>query len=292
MGVTIRAKRHQKCDVKMDRNIKRIVKGELDIDDLTDTELKMELDDMSMEDIVKLSERGDLPIIVDSREGRSNIPNHLDNLDVDYIMTMLDVGDYIVMGRVIERKSSTDFVQSILDSSMDKQDYELSKNLKFYYIAFIGGVAVALRDAHYRNFSAPPRDVYWSKFASLIAKRAPIGKEGIELPLQFETSYDFALFLKKFDKKLREAEIEGVPRLPKISKVKWSVSNKQVRILSSIPQIGKKRGRSLLKHFESVRNIANASKEDLEEVYGIGESYSEKIYNLFNQTFKTNSGEE
>jgi excinuclease ABC subunit C len=49
-------------------------------------------------------------------------------------------------------------------------------------------------------------------------------------------------------------------------------------ILDAIPDIGRERRKMLLKHFGSVRQVQNASLEDLQNVPGIGKELAEKIY--------------
>ena len=49
-------------------------------------------------------------------------------------------------------------------------------------------------------------------------------------------------------------------------------------ILDAIPDIGLERRKMLLKHFGSVRQVQNASLEDLQKVPGIGKELAEKIY--------------
>ena len=55
-------------------------------------------------------------------------------------------------------------------------------------------------------------------------------------------------------------------------------------ILDAIPDIGLERRKMLLKHFGSVRQVQNASLEDLQKVSGIGKELAEKIYAAFPRT--------
>ncbi len=52
--------------------------------------------------------------------------------------------------------------------------------------------------------------------------------------------------------------------------------------LDNIPDIGEKTRKSLLKHFKSIDNIANADIYELTGVEGVGEKTAEKIYSYFN----------
>jgi len=54
-------------------------------------------------------------------------------------------------------------------------------------------------------------------------------------------------------------------------------------ILDAIPDIGPSRRDLLLTHFGSVRQVARASREDLQKVSGIGKDLAEKIYETLNK---------
>jgi len=52
-------------------------------------------------------------------------------------------------------------------------------------------------------------------------------------------------------------------------------------ILEDIPAIGKAKAKLLLKHFESIENISNATIDELKSVNGIGEKHAKNIFNYF-----------
>lgn len=61
-------------------------------------------------------------IVVDSRESRSGVANHLRRLGVEVIDEELECGDYVLSaGVLIERKTPADFVASILDRRIFSQ---------------------------------------------------------------------------------------------------------------------------------------------------------------------------
>ena len=53
-------------------------------------------------------------------------------------------------------------------------------------------------------------------------------------------------------------------------------------VVEGLPNVSGQRAINLLKHFGTVRNIANASVEELAEVEGIGRKIAERIYETFN----------
>jgi len=57
-------------------------------------------------------------------------------------------------------------------------------------------------------------------------------------------------------------------------------------VVEGLPNVSGQRAINLLKHFGTVRNIANASVEELAKVEGIGRKIAEKIYGTFNIEWK------
>jgi excinuclease ABC subunit C len=60
---------------------------------------------------------------------------------------------------------------------------------------------------------------------------------------------------------------------------RWNHSKRSV--LDAIPGLGLQRQKELLAHFHSIDYIRQASKEQLQQVSGIGSSLAEAIYNYF-----------
>ena len=52
-------------------------------------------------------------------------------------------------------------------------------------------------------------------------------------------------------------------------------------ILDDIADVGEARKKILLKHFGSVKQLQEASLDELQKVPGIGKELAEKIYNVF-----------
>jgi Fanconi anemia group M protein len=59
-----------------------------------------------------------------------------------------------------------------------------------------------------------------------------------------------------------------------------SLKEEQEYIISAFPEIGLKNARLLLAHFGSVQAIANAEREELVAIKGIGEKTAQKIFDL------------
>jgi Fanconi anemia group M protein len=70
-----------------------------------------------------------LVVYIDHREARSGVTRELSNMEVNVKFTNLPVADYQISSQVaVERKSSKDFVSSLLDKRLYKQAQELVEN--------------------------------------------------------------------------------------------------------------------------------------------------------------------
>src|SRR3989338_11228837 len=88
----------------------------------------------------KLKEEKKIKIIVDNREKNSLVISELMNMGFELEFTQLAVGDYIVNGVAIERKTISDFKSSIINKRIMQQLQELKQHNKcLLIIEGIGG---------------------------------------------------------------------------------------------------------------------------------------------------------
>lgn len=214
-------------------------------------------------------------IYVDVRERRSLVPQQLEKLGVKVVYTELEVGDYIVGEVGVERKEIGDFVGSLVSGRLDNELYNLSYNFDLSYLIVEGYVSEVLL---YRRIK---RWAYISKLVGCSLKRAPEGKSGQIITVNVETPFDTALFLKALDEKITRGEEF---RLPVLRKAHMNEEERAMAVLMALPGVGEKRARLLLERFGSVRNVLNASVEELSSVKGLGRQ-AKMIYDLINRTF-------
>jgi ERCC4-type nuclease len=193
--------------------------------------------------------------------GENGVPvKPMPSLSFDYLLAYEDkrVG--------VERKESSDFVQSIIDGRLWEQLYVMSTLCPLSYLVIIGNVSLALIE---RGF---PRSAYLGALASVTLKKSPEGFMGHVSVIVLDTSYDFKEFLRLLCRKLTEEDV----RLPVRPARKADLRALQVQTLSTLPGVGEKRARVLLEVFGNIYNVVNADPRALARV--LGEKRATKVY--------------
>ena len=216
-------------------------------------------------------------VLVDIREKRSGIPAMLRRMGVPIELKELPVADYVIGNVGVERKTVEDYLQSKFSGRLDRQLYDLSRNFELSYLVIEGFVTEALME------HKVPRFAYVSSLVGSSLKRAPDGKQGQIITVNVDTKYDTALFIQALYKKISENDLV---RLPKLVKAKANPNELLVYIVSSFPDIGEKRATDLLKKFKTIRNLVNATEDELAKVKGIGKKLASKLYQFFNKKFE------
>ena len=205
-----------------------------------------------------------LSIIVDNRERNNALIEGLLGMDIRLSFLQLPVGDYIISDRMcVERKTARDFELSIIDARLFEQAERLGKSfLKPILIlegesdepllkrnAVLGAVSRLYAD--YNILVMPSRDAE-------------------------ETAYLLS--------RLADMEQRSEGREPRLvgRKKAYSFYQNQSIVLCSIPGIGPKLSLLLLRRFGSIKEIANASIEELAGVDKVGPKKARSIHNIFN----------
>jgi len=223
-----------------------------------------------------------MTIYITPNENRSEIVNIFQKLSKSFEFRTLLVGDYaigefdstgILDGIIIERKSAGDYIGSLLSGHLSTQLYEMSYNFPLSYLFIIGDLRTESREHNI------PWNTILSSLIGSSFKRASDGVCGIVIPRTVDDDWDFVTSLICLEKKWINGETQRIPVMVKKS---WSSDEYAIYILSSFPEIGSKTAKSLLRYFKSLKNIANASVNDLKNVNDIGNKKADIIYNLFN----------
>lgn len=207
-------------------------------------------------------------IIVDSREFKSKVVKELFNNDVDFQSLQLQVGDYLIGENIcIERKSTKDFIDSLVDKRLFEQLNNMKNEYKKPLIIVEGGENIySVRKVH-------PNAIRGLITTILLDYNIPI--------IFSKDEIDTASFLINLQKK----EDKQPKPLTKVEK-KITTVEVQENIIQSFPGIGIKAGKKLLNHFKTLKKIFNASVEELIEVDGIGKKNAEEIYKTGNLEYK------
>ncbi len=210
-------------------------------------------------------------IIVDTREMYSPVVENLSKFDCEIREKQLEIGDYICSDRVcIERKTSEDFVNSIIDKRLFKQLHALSQYEKpllviegsyffsrnLYINAVYGAIASAVCDYGISVFhTSNPKETATLIFN--LAKREQIDEK-------------------------REVILRKKPKLNSISKI-------QQEIVAGLPYVNTKLSKRLLKIFKTPKRVFSASEKELTGVQGIGEKKARMIWKILNEEWKEDS---
>ena len=183
-------------------------------------------------------------IFADTREFSSEVVGELSKHDCVVKSKLLVVGDYLVSDRIaIERKTSQDFVSSIMDRRLWDQASALKKN-------FEKPVLIIEGNNLYERIN--PNAVRGA-FAALAVDFA--------IPMIWTTdAKETAAMIywlakrEQLDEK-REIALRG-------DKKAETVNEKQEFLISGLPGISIVRARTLLKHFKTPTNLFTATEED------------------------------
>jgi ERCC4-type nuclease len=219
----------------------------------------------------------EITIVCDVREKSSKIDLSLKELSskdikVNIIFEQLKVGDFqISQDIVIERKTIKDLESSIIDGRIFNQIKDLV-NIKRSSIIIEGDLN--------KLFSQNQR----------INKKAIIGlltSIGINyrIPIFFTKDIsETAIFLYTIAKKEQIINKNKDLKL-RYNKTKMSGSDFQLFIMQSFPDVGPTLAKSILKEFKSIKNISNASVQDLLKVSKLGPKKAQKIKYLFEREY-------
>lgn len=189
-----------------------------------------------------------LKIIADIHEKNSLVIAHLAN-KCDLDIRHLEVGDYIVGDFVIERKTASDFISSMLSKRLQEQlrNLEQVKNKIFV----VEGKFEIDKESRLN-----PNSARGQILAILNYSKIPI----IFTQDSEETAEYLILLGKQQLKPFSELSLHA--RKPS------SVREQKQYIIESFPGVGPKGAKELLRKFKSVKNIINASQGELAEIIG------------------------
>ncbi|MFQ5633193.1 MAG: ERCC4 domain-containing protein [bacterium] len=211
-----------------------------------------------------------LTIVADSREAGSGIPAALREKGVVVKILPLQIADYILSPNLaIERKTTADFMQSIIDKRLFTQVDAMRRNFN---------TPVLILEKCQKPLRAVQSNALRGALVyTSVKNRIPI--------LYTKNKNDTVEMLHYLAKMENEAPAKTqFSYYPKRKPTRHKPAQRYM--LEAIPGVGPGLADLLLKKFGSLHAVLNASKDDLAEITGIGKQRAEKIFDLFQQKYE------
>ena len=216
-------------------------------------------------------------IYIDHRERKSGIKKELIKKEIDAVEKQLKIADFVIKTKTlngeiinvgIERKTLNDFLNSIIDKRIITQLMDLKKHHDIALLVIEGTENIY----EIRNFHP-------NAIRGILASIAI----DFQIPIIYTRNFrDTANLLAIIAKRLEK------PRsLPSLLKKRKPLTLKQQQeyIIESLPGIGPTLSRSLLKKFKSIKEIMNASEEELKEVKKMGPKKASHIKKILKKRY-------
>ena len=194
-------------------------------------------------------------IIIDIREKNSLMASEIASLNMEIEFTTLKVGDYIVNDVVIERKTISDFIGSMLSKRLSNQLEELQQYEKRLLIIEGFGEKFLYSDEEHGEFGGVhPNAIRGFLLSILLKYKVPI--------VYTKNENDTARFILTLSKKKeKEASLN-------VNKKSLSKKERMQFILEGFPGIGPKTAKKLLENFKTLKEVFNAPQEEIEKLIG------------------------
>ncbi|MEM4663221.1 MAG: ERCC4 domain-containing protein [Candidatus Diapherotrites archaeon] len=208
-------------------------------------------------------------IFVDDRELGCNVISVLKALGTEIRNLRLEVGDYLISDKVVvERKSASDFLNSIVDGRL----FDQLRNMVSYEkpILIIEGSLKELFSTRNINQRAI--------LGAIISANIDFGVTVLFSESETQTAEILYIIAKRLQ----------TPKEKSIAlnkKRKLTLSEYQQFIVESLPLVGPKTAKELLKKFGSVRAVFCAKKEELENIKNIGSKKAKKIIEILDAKY-------
>lgn len=194
-------------------------------------------------------------IQADYREKSSLIIPELTALGIDSEVKELKVADYIVAGVAIERKTVSDFINSMKNGRLVSQLEELKQyGSRLLIVEGIDEQDLYSDDMPEERIGMHPNSVRGFLLSILLNYKTPI-----VFTKNYEDTAKFISVLAK--KKPRETPLN-------VTKKFHNKKEQMQYILEGFPGIGPKTARKLIKKFKTIKEIINAPEEELRKEIG------------------------
>jgi ERCC4-type nuclease len=207
-------------------------------------------------------------IIFDSRESKSLVISGLrDKAELEE--KVLEIGDFILSERAVcERKTTQDFVKSIMDGRLFEQIVNMKNEFACPLLVIEGN------------------DLYASNVKPQ-AIRGAIAAIAVDFSIPTiwtKSPFDTAEMLLSIAS--REQMKEGRDVRIRSGKKPKSTRHMQKYLVSSLPGVDSYRADNLLKHFKCPEFLFTASEKELRDVKGIGKETAKRIREIIGEDYE------
>jgi len=189
-------------------------------------------------------------IIIDIHEKNSLILSELvSNKEIETEIKPLKIGDYLIGNTIIERKTISDFISSMISRRLIEQLKQMQQYPNKLLI-----LEGNFEEAYNEKSRLNPNSIRGFILSTLM---------NFQIPIIFTKDYretaNYIIILAKQQLK-KSVEISLHSRIPK------TIKEQKQYILEAFPNIGPVTAKKLLKEFKTIQNIINAKEEDLEKI--------------------------
>lgn len=201
-----------------------------------------------------------IKIIADYREKTSGVPELLIQKNAEVCFANLAIGDYIINNQIIvERKSSEDFIQSIINNRLFEQCSKLKRKDERVLVLVEG-------NPYKTRHRIDEQSVRGALLSVMVSWQIPViyskhTKDSVELLMMLG---------KQSIKNTKYIRMQNGYR-------RKGIKSQESRFLQGLPAIGPTIAGRLIAHFGNIKSIINANTEELRKVEGIGKKNANKI---------------
>ena len=203
-------------------------------------------------------------ILADYRENKSNVCFYLKEFGAIINFKKIEIGDFLISDDIcIERKSSNDFINSIIDGRLFEQAENIKNNFKKGIILVEGN-----------NLDGRiTENALKATIATLILN---YNLNVIRTENEKETARMIYYIAKKEQEQGKSVVIKG-------KKKAKDINDLQMQLLCSLPGISSGLSKKIIQNFSNIKNFVNANENEISKIKGIGRKNAKKIYEIFNK---------
>lgn len=210
--------------------------------------------------------------VIDDREPK----NLIERLDRSAFVARLEYGDIKIWGFnglqiLIERKTVSDLLSSMSSRRIYRQIRGLIQEADVPILLIEGFMSsYGSGKVRYRNGESGWR---WVSIQNILLSFQLHG-----LKVIYSTNQDMTVrMLRSLESYFRKPDHSVLDTPPEPLFTIGEPATRKVKMLMCLPGIGEEMAGRLLDRFDTIEGIVSANKEEIEEVYGIGEKTADKI---------------